>query len=99
MRRPVALSAALLAAGAAFGQDTAPDPTPAQIDAFTEMPGNLIRTRDISGGDIYVRAVGVEDWDPSALHYRVSPDWSRAGTVEDIVDARSATTDVRIERL
>lgn len=50
------------------------------------MQGNLIRTRDITGGNIYtVNEANDEGWNPTNVHNEVGSDWNTIGEIEDVV--------------
>lgn len=54
-----------------------------------EMQGNLIRTRDITGGAIYTtNAANDEGWDPNAVYDAYGADWNQIGEIEDIILSR-----------
>lgn len=54
------------------------------------MQGQLIRTRDITGGNIYtLNAVDDEGWDTNVTYDEVGTDWNDIGEIEDIVLDRS----------
>lgn len=50
------------------------------------MKDDLIRTRDITGGNIYTMS-GADDgaWDPAMTHDAVGADWNDIGEIEDII--------------
>ena len=49
-------------------------------------PAQLIRTRDITGGEVYtVNQANDEGWDPEFTYDEVGADWNQIGTIEDIV--------------
>ena len=49
-------------------------------------PANLIRTRDITGGNVYTaNAANDEGWTNDELHAEASADWNDIGEIEDIV--------------
>lgn len=50
------------------------------------MKGNLIRTRDITGGNIYtMNEADDEGWDPDMRYNEVGADWNEIGEIEDII--------------
>jgi hypothetical protein len=54
--------------------------------AMAERADELIRTRDITGGDVFtLDAADDAGWDVDTVHDSVAPGWSRIGEVEDIV--------------
>ncbi|MFP7569832.1 PRC-barrel domain-containing protein [Marivita sp. S2033] len=62
-------------------------------DASMSMPGlkgDLIRTRDITGGKIYTtNEADDEGWDSDTGYDAVGADWNEIGEIEDIVLNRS----------
>lgn len=53
------------------------------------MKGNLIRSRDITGGTIYSMAEGAGDtWDASATWDAMDNNWNDIGEIEDLVLSR-----------
>lgn len=51
-----------------------------------EDSANLIRTRDITGGDIYTaNAANDEGWSMDTVHTEVGGNWNDIGEIEDIV--------------
>lgn len=47
---------------------------------------NLIRTRDITGGDVYtMNAASDEGWSMDTLHTEVGAEWNDIGEIEDII--------------
>ena len=49
-------------------------------------PAQLIRTRDITGGEVYtINQADDEGWDPEFTYDRVGADWNQIGEIEDIV--------------
>ena len=50
------------------------------------MQGKLIRTRDITGGNIYtVNEANDEGWNPTTVHNEVGSEWNTIGEIEDVV--------------
>ena len=90
-------AALLLAAPMAFAQsDSGEMTTTGQTDDMgTEMAdaditdwnnANLIRTRDITGGNVYTtNEADDEGWDPEYMYDTVGADWNQIGEIEDIV--------------
>jgi hypothetical protein len=90
-------AALLLAAPMAFAQsDSGEMTTTDQTDDMgTEMAdvditdwnnANLIRTRDITGGNVYTtNEADDEGWDPEYMYDTVGADWNQIGEIEDIV--------------
>ncbi len=53
------------------------------------MRDNLIRTRDITGGNIYtINEADDEGWDPAMTYDAVGADWNDIGEIEDIILSR-----------
>jgi len=90
--------ALLVAAPMAFAQsdDSAAEGTAMDDDTMemaegagtTDMsdPAMLIRTRDITGGNVYtVNEADDEGWDPEYMYEEVGADWNQIGEIEDIV--------------
>ncbi|GGB88537.1 hypothetical protein GCM10011363_01410 [Marivita lacus] len=51
-----------------------------------ENRDDLIRTRDITGGDIYtMNAASDEGWSMDTLHTEVGSNWNDIGEIEDII--------------
>ncbi len=51
-----------------------------------ENRDDLIRTRDITGGDIYtMNAASDEGWSMDTLHTEVGAEWNDIGEIEDII--------------
>ncbi|NDV02274.1 PRC-barrel domain-containing protein [Pseudoroseicyclus tamaricis] len=49
----------------------------------------LIRTRDITGGNIYtINEADDEGWDSAYVYDAVGPDWNQIGEIEDLVLSR-----------
>jgi hypothetical protein len=56
---------------------------------MASMAGDLIRTRDITGGNIYtVNEADDEGWDPTMVYNEVGADWNDIGEIEDLVLSR-----------
>ena len=54
--------------------------------AMAERADELIRTRDITGGDVFtLDAADDEGWDVDTVYDAVAPGWNRIGEIEDIV--------------
>ncbi|MWD26786.1 PRC-barrel domain containing protein [Aquicoccus sp. SCR17] len=50
------------------------------------MQGNLIRTRDITGGDVYTtNEANDEGWNSANVYDGVGDNWNQIGEIEDIV--------------
>ncbi|MFA8387373.1 MAG: PRC-barrel domain-containing protein [Pelagibaca sp.] len=55
-------------------------------DMSMDDRANLIRTRDITGGDIYtMNAANDEGWSMDEMHTEVGADWNDIGEIEDII--------------
>ncbi len=55
-------------------------------DMSLEDSANLIRTRDITGGDIYtMNAASDEGWSMDTVHDEVGSNWNDIGEIEDII--------------
>ncbi|MDT0683543.1 PRC-barrel domain-containing protein [Roseicyclus sp. F158] len=95
MKLMIASALALtVAAPAAFAQDAAEpmadDTMAAETTAVTagDMDyANLIRTRDITGGDIYSLNDGMGDneWTSDTMYDGVGDNWNDIGEIEDVV--------------
>ena len=49
-------------------------------------PANLIRTRDITGGDVYTtNAANDEGWSMDTVYSEIGADWNDIGEIEDII--------------
>lgn len=70
------------------GSDSEDSMSESGMDASTSMddPANLIRTRDITGGNVYtMNEADDEGWSPDTTHDAVGADWNDIGDIEDIV--------------
>jgi hypothetical protein len=70
------------------GSDSENSMSEGGMDASTSMddPANLIRTRDITGGNVYtMNEADDEGWSPDTTHDAVGADWNDIGDIEDIV--------------
>ena len=73
--------------------DTATDTTDTEMSQSVtadnmsmDDPANLIRTRDITGGDIYtMNAANDEGWSMDTVHDEIGADWNDIGEIEDII--------------
>ncbi|SHI36078.1 PRC-barrel domain-containing protein [Palleronia salina] len=61
------------------GAMTATDNQMANADS-----ADLIRSRDITGGNVYTTA-GLDDWVEGSMYDAVSGDWTNIGEIEDLV--------------
>lgn len=82
-------TSALALSLAAGGAMIAPHKAEAQAMSSMDIMGmkdDLIRTRDITGGNIYtMNAADDEGWDPSMTYDAVGTDWNDIGEIEDII--------------
>jgi hypothetical protein len=70
------------------GSDSENSMSEGGMDASTSMddPANLIRTRDITGGNVYtMNEADDEGWSPDTMYDAVGADWNDIGDIEDIV--------------
>lgn len=68
------------------GTDTEMSQTATADNMSMDDPANLIRTRDITGGDIYtMNAANDEGWSMDTVHNEVGADWNDIGEIEDII--------------
>lgn len=80
--------ALVFAAGTAMAESHAAksdDMTEMKSVDMTEMTGQLIRSRDITGGTIYTMNEADENWGMNTEYSEVSSDWENIGEIEDIV--------------
>ncbi len=84
MKRLTASALALtVAASGAWAQDMDPFQNSTNMSA---MKGDLIRTRDLTGGAVYtMNEADDEGWDDANNFGSVGPDWNEIGEIEDIV--------------
>jgi len=88
--RTTAIALTLAASGAATGALADQHDTSAMSTSMTGtasvMQGDLIRTRDITGGDVYtVDAANDEGWNPTNMYSEMGDNWNDIGDIEDIV--------------
>ena len=61
--------------------------------AMMDMQDDLIRTRDITGGNVYTTNVANDEdwtnWDSDEVYDSVDNEWTQIGEIEDIVLSRS----------
>ncbi|EKE45278.1 PRC-barrel [Oceaniovalibus guishaninsula JLT2003] len=77
-----------VAATGAMAQDVVRvDPMTMEADALYSMQGQLIRTRDITGGDIYTSNEAHDEmsWGYEGVYDGVGADWNDIGDIEDII--------------
>ncbi|MGZ9810917.1 PRC-barrel domain-containing protein [Pseudoroseicyclus sp. H15] len=87
MKRLFASTLALtVAATGAFAQDMM---SLEDQSAMLADRDNLIRTRDITGGDIYTfNEANDEGWDATTVYDGVGADWNEIGEIEDLILSR-----------
>lgn len=55
-------------------------------DELAVSQGELIRSRDITGGGIYTaNAANDEGWNPTEIYDTVASDWNEIGEIEDLI--------------
>lgn len=55
-------------------------------EELAQAEGNLIRSRDITGGTIYtVNQADDEGWDPEFMYDTVDANWAQIGEIEDLI--------------
>lgn len=76
-----------VAATGALAESHVMTETPAMTSAdLSGMQGDLIRTRDITGGAIYtIDEADDEGWDGVSAYDELSADWNEIGEIEDVV--------------
>ena len=68
------------------GTDTEMSQSVTADNMSMDDPANLIRTRDITSGDIYtMNAADDEGWSMDTVHNEVGADWNDIGEIEDII--------------
>ncbi|MCL3881244.1 PRC-barrel domain-containing protein [Marivita sp. GX14005] len=78
-----------VASTGAWAQDTMAMEIGERSMAMSEMRGDLIRTRDITGGNIYtMNEADDEGWDPDMRYDAVGTNWNEIGEIEDIILSR-----------
>lgn len=80
--------ALLLMTGAASAQDTMAESASSKIAG---MQGDLIRSRDITGGNIYTSNEARDEgaaWDSSTVYDGVGEGWNEIGEIEDLILSR-----------
>jgi hypothetical protein len=53
--------------------------------SLADMRGDLIRSRDITDGEVYAMNEMDADWDADTEYSDVDPNWTEIGEIEDIV--------------
>lgn len=85
MLTTTALALSLAAGGAMIAPQQAGAQAMTSMDIMG-MKDDLIRTRDITGGNIYtMNAADDEGWDPAMTYDAVGTDWNDIGEIEDII--------------
>ena len=76
-----------VAATGALAESHVMTETPAMTSAdMSGMQGDLIRTRDITGGAIYtINEADDEGWDGVSAYDELGADWNEIGEIEDVV--------------
>ncbi|SPJ23958.1 PRC-barrel domain-containing protein [Palleronia abyssalis] len=91
--------ALILASGTAFAEshtsndeaDMNSDTSMSSGDSYSSddlmgMQGDLIRSRDITGGNVYTtNAANDEGWDSENSYTSVGTDWNQIGEIEDLI--------------
>ncbi|MBT8417683.1 MAG: PRC-barrel domain-containing protein [Silicimonas sp.] len=54
-------------------------------EEMSSMQGNLIRSRDITGGNIYTMVADDDSWDSTVMWNDIGADWNNIGEIEDLV--------------
>ena len=68
------------------GDDTARMTEGASSADMANMQGDLIRSRDITGGNVYtMNAASDEGWNATNTHDEVGAEWNTIGEIEDVV--------------
>lgn len=94
--KPVAATslALVLMAGVAGAETHMNSDNATAMDATANiagMQGDLIRSRDITGGDIYTTNAAWDEgagWDSSMVYDGVGADWNDIGEIEDLILSR-----------
>ncbi len=77
--------AVTLAGTAAFAEAHMADYSKVNSASMNEMSGDLIRSRDITGGEIYTIGEADDEWSVGNQYDAVNSDWNQIGEIEDIV--------------
>ena len=86
MKTLTASTLALTLAGtAAFAETHMTDYSNVDSMQMNEMRGDLIRSRDITGGEIYPLNEAGDEWSPNTAYNEIGADWNEIGEIEDIV--------------
>ena len=78
-----------LAGTAAFAETHMTDYSNVDSAAMSEMKGDLIRSRDITGGEIYTMGEANDEWNMDNEWDAVDSGWNEIGEIEDIVLSRN----------
>ena len=74
-----------LAGTVAFAEAHMTDYSKVDSAAMNEMRGDLIRTRDITGGEIYTIGEADDEWNVGNQYDAIDSGWNEIGEIEDIV--------------
>lgn len=74
-----------LAGTAAFAEAHLVDPDKVNNMRLNEMQGELIRSRDITGGEIYTINEASDEWTPNMAYDAIGEGWNEIGEIKDIV--------------
>ena len=85
----VSTLALTLAGTAAFAETHMTDYSNVDSAAMSEMKGDLIRSRDITGGEIYTMGEANDEWNMDNEWDAVDSGWNEIGEIEDIVLSRN----------
>jgi len=86
MKMLTASTLALTLAGtAAFAEAHMTDYSKVDSVQMNEMKGDLIRSRDITGGEIYTVNEASDEWSPNTAYDGIGEGWNEIGEIEDIV--------------
>ncbi len=85
MKTLAASTLALTLAGTAACAETHADTSNVNSLQMTELRGDLIRSRDITGGEIYTLSEAGDEWSPNTGYNEIGANWSEIGEIEDIV--------------
>lgn len=86
MKTLTASTLALTLAGtAAFAETHMTDYSEVDSAAMNEMRGDLIRSRDITGGEIYTIGEADDAWSAGNQYDAIDSGWNEIGEIEDIV--------------
>lgn len=89
MKMLTASTLALTLAGTtAFAEAHMTDYSNLDSAAMNEMQGKLIRSRDITGGEIYTIGEANDEWSVGNEYDAVDSGWNEIGEIEDIVLSR-----------